>query len=99
MARYAWIIDIDHLDLDLEGADATGIMGPNSITPEQETLLRAGQAGDIFRMYNDDDELCYTGRIMGEYDGSEPLDDFGMGWAGCTKIEMRGPNGWEVLIG
>jgi hypothetical protein len=49
-------------------------------------------------MYDDDGKLYYAGTIWGDYDGFEPLDDFGMPNAGCTSIEYKNDAGtWEVL--
>ena len=43
-----------------------------------------------FKMYDDDGILCYRGEIYGEYDGFEPLDDFGAPNDGCTAITING---------
>lgn len=60
--------------------------------------LKAGE-GQRFRMYDDDGELYYDGRIVGDYDGFEPLDDFGMPNVGCTNIRYLNANtgAWETL--
>lgn len=55
-----------------------------------------------FKMYDDDGELYYEGIIMCE-PGSEsmfaPLDDFGAGNAGCTRIDYKdGKTGKFVTI-
>ena len=52
-------------------------MGPRSITPAQIERLERGE-GITFKMRDDDKELVYTGKIIGDFDGFEPLDDFGM---------------------
>jgi|TARA_R100001530_G_scaffold110783_3_gene78010 hypothetical protein len=44
-------------------------------------------------MFDDDGVLYYAGLIWGDYDGFEPLDDFGMPNAGCTEIQLRGADG------
>jgi len=82
--KYAWKITKDHLD----GED-TNTFGPRSITPEQESELNSGN-GTPFKMYDDDGELYYSGLIIGDFDGFEPLDDFGMPNAGCTGIKVSG---------
>ena len=46
-----------------------------------------------FNKLSDDDILYYTGYICGEYDGFEPLDDFGMPNAGCTSIKLDSGHG------
>ena len=43
-----------------------------------------------FSMYDDDDNCYYEGMLYGEYDGFEPLYDFGMPNAGCTYIKING---------
>lgn len=83
-ANYGWIIDVDLLE---DGADV-GTMGPGAISPEIEARLLKGE-GLAFRLYSDDRELYYEGRIITtEKDGEEfqPLDDFGAPNAGCTYI-------------
>lgn len=82
--KYAWKITEDHLD----GED-TNITGPCSITPEQQTELDSGK-GTPFQMLDDDGELYYSGIIIGNFTGFEPLDDFGMPNAGCTAIKVSG---------
>lgn len=74
-----------------------GITGPSTATEEDLARLKAGK-GDTFKMYDDDGELYYTGRLVvsGEttHDDEEacigPLDDFGMPNAGCTEIRWPG---------
>ena len=34
-----------------------------------------------------------AGKIWGDFDGFEPLDDFGEPNAGCTEIRLRDSNG------
>jgi len=53
--------------------------------------------GEKFRMFDDDMNLYYEGRITGGYDGFEPLDDFGQPNAGCTSIEYLKNGKWEQL--
>ena len=43
-----------------------------------------------FKLYDDDGELYYSGEIYGDYDGFEPLDDFGAPNDGCTAIKIDG---------
>jgi len=45
---------------------------------------------ETFALYDDDEVLYYKGIIVGDYDGFEPLDDFGMPNAGCTGIKYDG---------
>lgn len=94
-AEYAWLIDHDHL-VDQFGDDFgpgdAGTCGPHNISPQLLEQLRHG-AGHHFRMY-DDGELYYSGRLVvrGGADprvfSDQPLADFGMPNAGCTRIRF-----------
>lgn len=54
-----------------------------------------------FKLYDDDDELYFSGyQTHNPKDsGFEPLDDFGEGHSGCTKIKYRNPKTgkWDLL--
>jgi hypothetical protein len=94
-AVYAWIIDTDHIDA---GHDASTI-GPRNVSPLMENALQSDKKHGIpFKMYDDDGELYYSGRILlnlsdpDAFEGGEefaPLDDFGMPNAGCTSIHYQ----------
>ena len=43
-----------------------------------------------FSMYDDDGNCYYEGMIYGDFDGFEPLEDFGMPNAGCTAMKLDG---------
>jgi len=81
MPKYRWIITDD-----LTGPfrDAVGVEGPSSC----DTNLVSNEAR--FEIFDDDNHLCYIGKLFGDYDGFEPLDDFGMPNAGCTAIKING---------
>lgn len=64
--------------------DEVGISGPRGC----DANLKSNPA--IFTMYDDDDNCYYQGMIYGNYDGFEPLYDFGMPNAGCTYIKIKG---------
>lgn len=85
MSKYAWKITADHLADPGEepgtNGNAVGIIGPYNAN---ESLIQG--EGQRFRMYSDDRELSYEGELFGDFDGLEPLDDFGMPNAGCTMI-------------
>ncbi len=101
---YAWIITKDLLadTSEPEGTNlnAVGVMGPGSITPEQEAQLLA-RKGRAFRMYDDDGEHYYSGRFIGDDDSEDafgPLEDFGTPNAGCTRIDYGREGGkWVTL--
>lgn len=90
--RYAWVITQDHLD----NPGDRGKSGPRGPADHLSIMLMAGHGKD-FRMYDDDGELYYSGTIVGDYDGFEPLDDFGMPNAGCTSIAYKDNGKWVTL--
>lgn len=83
-SKYGWIITRDILD-----GKNVKIVGPNNISPELHSQLNRGE-GEEFQLYDDDRELYYEGRIVGDYDGFEPLDDYGEPNAGCTSVKLGG---------
>ena len=88
---YSWIITKDLID-----GEEVNVIGPRNSTFD---WTKNPNAGEAFKMYDDDKELYYLGRITGNYEGFEPLDDFGMPNAGCTGIKYRDPNtgAWNYL--
>ena len=80
MPKYYWIIEKDHI----ENGHSNGVDGPGGC----DTTLRTNPAK--FEMFDDDGTLYYSGTIYGVYDGCEPLDDYGMPGAGCTRIDVAG---------
>jgi hypothetical protein len=101
-SEYGWIITKDHLFRQFEAADVdrTGTIGPRNITDEMTEQLVNGE-GNRFRMYDDDGNLYYEGRYLGDLEYGDPVIDFGGPDAGCTYMsEPTGKNGaWEVTIG
>lgn len=87
MANYYWIIDKDVI-----GSDSVGTEGPSSATP-YGLIHNVGE----FRMLDDDENIYYYGRIFGDYDGFEPLDDFGMPHSGCVDIQYKEDGKWNSL--
>ena len=104
MTHYAWIIDTDHLvDGKTISRSEVGVTGPRSAPIDLLKRLQKG-AGARFELFDDDGELCYTGRVI-ERDPKTslvtaepvteegcfgPLDDFGRPSAGCTTIKING---------
>lgn len=80
---YGWVIDRDHIEM-----KAKSVMGPRNIAPKIEEQLKTTKNGQKFQLFDDDGNLYYSGRIIGEYDGFEPLDDYGEPAAGCTEIKL-----------
>lgn len=109
MAKYGWIIDKDHLaEPDAESGhwdtNAAGVMGPRDAPDWILEQLREGR-GRLFRIYDDDGELYYSGRILVDqppgWDLQEecfgPLWDFGAPNAGATEIHYRHGKRWVQL--
>ena len=88
---YAWKITVNE-----HGTDP--MYGPRDASTPLREQLDAGK-GEQFRIFDDDGELYCQGRIIGEYDGFEPLDDYGRPALGATEIHYReGPNKvWKQL--
>ena len=82
VSSYNWIITRDYID---NGAE-TGLTGPRNKSRHTANETE-------FRMYDDDGELYYAGKIWGDFDGFEPLDDFGTPSSGCTEIKLRDSDG------
>ena len=76
--KYYWKITRVHLD---SRKDEVGVSSGNATINEKSAR---------FTMYDDDDNCYYEGMIYGDFDGFEPLDDFGMPNAGCTYIKING---------
>lgn len=100
---YAWIIDTDHTyDPNHDVLDDSGRLGPRNINPDLQAQLKAGK-GVAFKMYDDDGELYYSGRIISydgeDFEGFEPLDDFGTPNAGAVRIDYQNSltKKWEML--
>tara|TARA_R110000803_G_scaffold59101_4_gene117467 strand:- start:3539 stop:3823 length:285 start_codon:yes stop_codon:yes gene_type:complete len=77
-ASYAWKITKVIGEND---STECGLVGPHNLGGE----FGANKAR--FRMYDDDGNPIYEGYITGDFDGFEPLDDFGTPNAGCTAIK------------
>ena len=80
--KYYWLITKVHLD---SLKDEVGTNGGRLVCSDKK-LPNPSR----FSMYDDDDNCYYEGMIYGNYDGFEPLDDFGMPNAGCTYIKLNG---------
>ncbi len=105
MKGYCWIITVDHFaDPKAKlgsNARAFGLSGPSGTTDKD--AARALRDGEEFRMYDDDKNLVYEGKIIIDREDMdvtlfEPLDDFGRPNFGCTGIQYQDENGvWEWL--
>ena len=79
---YNWTISRDYIN---HGAE-NGLTGPRNSS-------RHTANGTAFQMFDGDGELYYAGTIWGDFEGFEPLDDFGTPSAGCTEIKLRDADG------
>ena len=81
-----WIITHDHIKDENDKVGDAGTYGPGETTLTPEEIEKFGR---VFKIYDDDGELYYTGKIIGG-DGFEPLEDFGTPNAGATEIRYNG---------
>lgn len=87
---YGWLIYESYIEDNSFGrATPVEVFGPSGISDENNESLEAGK-GQGFELYDDDGNLYYKGRLIGEFEGLEPLDDYGMPNAGCTAIKVNG---------
>lgn len=103
--HYAWVITRDHLaeqerrenSMHKAEDDAVGTAGPGGTTDEMVEKARA--EGVTFKLYDDDNILYYTGKILGDMEEEvvcyAPLSDFGEGYAGCTSVRYPGHPEWD----
>jgi hypothetical protein len=87
-AGYRWIITRDHLaepgTTQGTNQNAVGVVGPHDASEE----ITDNEAE--FKIFDSDGELYYTGKLFGEYEGFEPLDDYGRPNAGASEIHING---------
>ena len=95
MPSVVWVITKDFTG---SNNSAVGVYGPEGSNPYQNMRFK-------FRMYDDDNTLCYEGATNALDDelGDEeavfaPLDNFGAPNAGCTRIDYYNPENdkWET---
>jgi hypothetical protein len=98
-AAYAWIIDQDVI----EKGHSNGLTGPRDLPDDLLAKLEADpKVGKKFKMYDDDGEHYYTGRILYTDEGDSevefaPLDDYGTPGAGCTEIRYWQDGAYRTL--
>jgi len=91
--HYTWIVTRDTILGD--SSEAVGKIGPSG-SKNREPFDAVIIHGEHFRMLNDAGEVQFSGYILGQYQGSEPLDDYGSE-NGCAKIEFELEGGWVSL--
>ena len=89
-AEYGWLIYESFIEgSNIEEATTVEVVGPRGISDENEQKLKAGE-GTGFELYDDDDNLYYKGRLIGDFEGFEPCDDYGMPNAGAVHTKLDG---------
>ncbi len=87
MSGYRWKITRDRI------ADCTRPEGTNCNAKGMEGPRDADDSitsnPTRFSLYASD-ECYYEGMLYGDFDGSEPLEDFGMPNAGCNSTKIAG---------
>jgi hypothetical protein len=99
-SEYAWIVNYDHLD-----HERVCVIGPHNCTEAQREILMHPRTNSDklakFRIYDDDDELYYSGYFLGDAESEfafGPLDDYGAPNAGAVYIQYETASGeWETL--
>jgi hypothetical protein len=96
-SKYSWCITVDKINNDDNYPKRVGLVGPRASTITFEEIKKSKNK-KLFRMLDDDREVYYHGYIVGEFDGFEPLDDFGTPNDGCTIIQYKNSEGkWVDL--
>lgn len=90
MSEYTWIVTRDTILGD--SSDAVGRIGPRG-AKNRERFDKVIIEGDHFRLLNADGNVQFSGYILGDYSGREPLEDYGVG-NGCTAIEYEHDGAW-----
>jgi hypothetical protein len=110
-SHYGWIIDKDHLYEQYKDSgtgvwdkpedNEAGTYGPSDISEEMAETLKNTKEGKKFRLFDDDRNLYYSGRYLGELDGEtgDPLMDFGLPNAGCSYMSEFIDGKWEITLG
>jgi len=89
-ARYTWIVTRDTVLGD--SSDAVGRIGPHGMRG-RASFDRVIRDGAHFRLLDGADVAQFSGYILGDYRGPEPLADFGRD-NGCVRIEYESDGGW-----
>jgi len=91
--HYTWIVTRDSILGD--SSEAVGKIGPSGSTnraPFDSVIIH----GEHFRMLNAARVAQFSGYILGQFRGREPLDDYGSE-NGCTIIEFERDGNWLSL--
>ena len=92
MANYTWIVTRDRVSGN--NSDAVGQIGPPG-AKNRATFEAVVRRGAHFRLLDSGGEVRYTGYILGEYQGFEPLEEYGRR-NGCTRIQYQSGGVWKA---
>jgi hypothetical protein len=87
----SWTITKDLLG----NGEENGVTGPRNAALNADEIKAHPDAVE-FRMKDDDGEVYYYGKLVGD-DLFAPLDDFGMPNAGCTSVEVKEDGQWTTV--
>ena len=93
MSKYTWIVTRDAILGD--SSDAVGKIGPKG-HKDRERFDKVILHGAHFRLLNEAKQTQFTGYILGEFQGREPLTDYGYD-NGCSMIEYEQNGHWVAL--
>ncbi len=93
MSKYTWIVTRDAVLGD--SSDAVGKIGPKG-EKDRERFDKVILNGAHFRLLNEDNQAQFTGYILGDFQGLEPLIDYGRD-NGCSRIEYERDGDWVAL--
>ena len=92
-SHYTWIVTRDTiLGNSSESVGKIGPVGAANRAPFDSVIIH----GEHFRLLNDAGEAQFSGYILGNYRGREPLDDYGSE-NGCSMIEFEQDGEWVSL--
>ena len=94
-AKYTWVITQDKILGD--SSDAVGKVGPSG-AKERARFDVVIREGEHFRLLNQYGKAEFSGYILGDYTGAEPLEDFGRE-NGCTDLEYESDGKWVASDG
>jgi hypothetical protein len=88
--KYGWVIVRDFVT----DGESVGVLSAGSPFTEKEIRSK----GELHRILDDDGELYYHVKILGDYTGFEPLDQFAGPNAGATEVQYTSRDGeWRPL--
>ena len=90
MSKYTWIVTRDTVLGD--SSDAVGKIGPKG-AEDRARFDMIIIHGEHFRLFNEAGETQFTGYILGDFAGREPLNDYGVE-NGCSGIEYERDGEW-----